>query len=189
MVKFDFDIKEFNKDVKKFTKDSGKLTGVAVRKIGFDLLGGILGGELKGGQFTFKNRIIGTGRKYLGLKVGSVVTGRHPVDTGRSRAGWYASVNGLKGRSRFNWEKGSKNIKSKMVAKGKREGRFVDKSKSLTAPYIELINGVPYIVFLEYGWSKQAPMGMVRIAIRKMRGRMPKLITEEYMYLWNTFKF
>jgi len=79
MISFEFDVKDFNKEVKKFTKDSGKLTGLSIKKIGFDLMSNILGGGLKGKQLTYKGQVIGTGRKYKGSKVGTVVTGRHPV--------------------------------------------------------------------------------------------------------------
>jgi len=54
---------------------------------------------------------------------------------------------------------------------------------------VELINGVPYILFLEYGSSLQAPAGMVRISMRKMTGRMPKELNQEFLTEWNKFNF
>lgn len=49
-----------------------------------------------------------------------------------------------------------------------------------------LSNDVPYIVYLEYGWSKQAPKGMLRINLRRyrknlqdrIRRRLAKLASE-----------
>lgn len=38
---------------------------------------------------------------------------------------------------------------------------------------IVIVNGVEYIVYLEFGWSKQAPRGMVRIALANMVKRIP----------------
>lgn len=67
-----------------------------------------------------------------------------PVDTGRARAGWYAAMGG-----------------------GGGEGERVEITgkDSFT---IEITNRVHYIVYLEYGHSKQAPQGFVRVTINKM---------------------
>ena len=51
--------------------------------------------------------------------------------------------------------------------------------------YVELINNVKYILFLEYGSSDQAPFGMVRISMRKLRGRLPKDLGDEFRKDWN----
>ncbi len=75
------------------------------------------------------------------------------------------------------------------VAKGKREGGFRDKLKSRFTPYVELINGVPYIIYLEYGWSQSAPAGMLRVSMREMRGELPKYMSREYIKNWKKFKF
>ena len=108
------------------------------------------------------------------------------VDTGRARAGWYASVQGLGGSFDFNSRVDPGNSK---VSQGKREGSFIDKTKGVLDKYVVLINGVDYIVFLEYGHSKeQAPVGMVRISMRKLRGVMPKMIDEVFISEWKKFR-
>lgn len=71
------------------------------------------------------------------------------------------------------------------VAEGKRKGRFIDKTKNKSDKYVMMINGVDYIVFLEYGGSQQAPMGMVRISMRKMTGDLPKELGKRYREEWN----
>jgi len=186
MIHFEFETKEFDKSFKKFRDDCNVITPLAVKKVAFDLLAGILGGGLTGGNFSFKGKKIGSG-KYAGESYGNVVTGRHPVDTGRARAGWNVSIQGLGGKA--NLESGGKNIKPEAIAKGKSEGQFTDGTNNLWNPYVELTNAVPYIVYLEYGHSAQAPAGMVRVAARKMRGKLPKLLTQEYVENWNKFNF
>ena len=106
---------------------------------------------------------------------------KHPVKLGRARAGWYASVKGL-GKS-FNFGDGEG------VGQGMREGSFKDNTKAPLNKYVELINAVRYILFLEYGASQQAPLGMARISIRAMRGKLPKTINQSFIDEWNKFKW
>ena len=108
--------------------------------------------------------------------------GRHPVDTGRARAAWYPSIVGLG----MNFDLGS----GSGVEKGKKEGKFIDKTKGRYLKYVDMINSVHYIMFLEYGGSKeQAPAGMVRISMRKRRNKMPKELSDEFLKEWNKFNF
>ena len=78
MISFEFETKEFDKSFKKFREDCNILTPLAIKKIAFDLLAGILGGGLTGGKFSFKGKTIGSG-KYAGSSFGQTITGRHPV--------------------------------------------------------------------------------------------------------------
>ena len=166
-----FETKKFNQAIKAFAAKSNLSTEKVIRKYAFDLLGRILSGtEAKG--FTIPNT--------------RGITGRHPVKTGRARAAWYASVQGLGGN--FDFDSGVEGTNA--VAQGKKEGAFKNNLKSFVGEkYVELINGVPYILFLEYGHSMQAPAGMVRISMRKMTGRMPKKLDEEFLTEWKKFKF
>jgi len=113
-----------------------------------------------------------------------------PVDTGRARAAWYASMEGL-GVS-FNLQrkgplKAQRGGNLGSVSQGMQEGSFVDNLKGPT-PYVELINGCPYIIYLEYGWSGQAPWGMVRISMREMRGgQLPQYMAQGVREEWNKF--
>ena len=77
------------------------------------------------------------------------------------------------------------------VAKGVREGSFTDRTRGRINQYVELINGVPYIIFLEFGSSKSAPFGMVRISLRKMREGKKFSLTamREIKKEWNKFRF
>jgi len=169
----EFETRKFNEAIKKFAAKSELSTEKIIRKYAFDLLAGILSGLPKAEGFSIPN----TGG----------VTGRHPVRHGRARAAWYPSVQGLGGN--FNFSSGA-SVKSKEVERGKREGAFKNRLKSFVGEkYVELINGVPYILFLEFGSSLQAPAGMVRISMRKMTGRMPKMLSEEFLTEWKKFNF
>ena len=170
MVKVDLETKKFNRDMQKVIRQANIDTDLSIKKIGFDLLANILKAPPKG---------------------------RHPVDTGRSRAAWHPSLIGLnkglagvktkRNLSNFDF---NKNVKDKnRVSDGKRKGEFVDKSRGFTRlnKYIEMINNVSYIIFLEYGWSAQAPFGMVRISMRKMRGKLPKELNDSFRRGWNKY--
>lgn len=40
--------------------------------------------------------------------------------------------------------------------------------------HIEIFNSVPYIIYLEFGWSTQAPRGMVRISLAQFARNMQR---------------
>jgi hypothetical protein len=193
MVKFTIEHKEFNKALKKFIKQSDIAAGKVVRKVAFDLLGTIIGGLPGKGDFNLKSEkgTYRSGPKTYNFKNPTrFITGRHPVDTGRARAGWHASMKGLQPTmaDRFNWSKGVKTKNAAAIEKGKGEGKFVDGSKKRN-PYVELINNVPYIINLEYGSSRQAPAGMIRIAMRSWRGALSEVMGNEFLAEWNSFDF
>ena len=74
-----------------------------------------------------------------------------PVDTGRFKSNWQTGVGSL------NADTGSTTDSV---------GRFDSVIGGWTAGQsIWLTNSLPYAYRLEYGWSKQAPGGMVRIAL------------------------
>ena len=77
------------------------------------------------------------------------------------------------------------------MAKGVREGSFTDRTKGRINQYVELINGVPYMIFLEFGSSKSAPFGVVRVSLRKMREGKKFSLTamKEIKKEWNKFRF
>lgn len=78
---------------------------------------------------------------------------RSPVDTGRFRANWNISV-------------GAPNY---LTTNSTEESRgAAEAAKALTLPVggvVYLSNGLPYAQRLEYGWSQQAPAGMVRVTV------------------------
>jgi hypothetical protein len=109
--------------------------------------------------------------KKFALDLLARIVKRTPVDTGRARAAWYPSMVALG----LNVPLATEGTKAAEIAKGKSEGSYKDRTKRPGLMYIDLINGVRYIVYLEYGYSGQAPFGMVRISMRQMRGgKLPK---------------
>lgn len=82
-----------------------------------------------------------------------------PVDTGRARANWQASINTP--------------ITSSTTATDKGGGKTVTEAqaaiKQATGNVFYLTNNLPYIRRLEFeGWSKQARHGWVRAAVRRI---------------------
>ena len=80
------------------------------------------------------------------LSLFSKVIARTPVDTGRARMNWMAGLN-HPGAGRF----------TRVVATAK------------LGDSIFLTNNLPYIEALEYGSSKQAPAGMVRVTASEFK--------------------
>ena len=96
-----------------------------------------------------------------------------PVRTGRARAAWYPSMRALG----LTLPLSTEGTKEGEIAKGKTEGSYKDRTRQPGLMYIDLINGVKYIIYLEYGYSKQAPYGMVRLSMRQLRGgKLPKAL-------------
>lgn len=89
------------------------------------------------------------------LQVFSAVVNRSPVATGRFRANWNVS----KGAADF----------TTTDSTDKRRGSLeAAKALTLSAGGITyLSNGLPYADRLEYGYSKQAPSGMVRLSAQE----------------------
>lgn len=105
-----------------------------------------------------------------------------PVDTGQARAGWYIAFEGLGGQGTYTGKPEE--------SEGKKKGQFIDNTKGSwkQVKYIEVINRVEYMIFLEYGYSQQAPFGMVRLSMREMRkGQLPKDMIDKFKKDWNSF--
>lgn len=82
---------------------------------------------------------------------------KSPVDTGRFRANWNVSYGGADYSTTLSTDKG----------RGLQEAQ-----KALTLDVggvVYLSNGLPYARRLEHGWSKQAPIGMVRLSVLEFK--------------------
>jgi len=88
---------------------------------------------------------------------------RSPVDTGRFRNNWNASVSGV------NYSTTSSIDRSGGQAINKAKG-VIDGLKIGATFYLS--NNLPYAKRLEYGWSKQAPSGMIRLSVAELQTRM-----------------
>lgn len=152
----------FNKHIADFKKKSNLTTEVILKKFAFDLIAKII-------------------RKT-------------PVDMGRARGGWIPGLEGLRaGMSKtieINVQSGSKNFSQEAFIDGQKKGSFVNNLNTPwpQAKWVEIINGVEYLIFLEYGHSQQAPFGMIRLSMREIRkGQLPKDMIEEMKKNWNSF--
>ena len=85
-----------------------------------------------------------------------------PVLTGRARGGWasYLMANGQP------FSSGGSDPAAE--AEGIEAGSFEEDFRG-AEQFIVLVNAVRYVVLLEFGGSRQAPAGMMRITFREMR--------------------
>jgi hypothetical protein len=90
---------------------------------------------------------------------------KSPVDTGRFKGNWQVSINSI--------PSGTLNVLDKDgSATLSRVQGTVGQVKA--GDLITLVNNLPYAVRLEYGWSTQAPAGMVRLTIQEYSGVVTK---------------
>jgi hypothetical protein len=100
-----------------------------------------------------------------------------PVDTGRFRNNWFVqfdthpqTTGAYAGRN----EKGQFNGSGAVVQRGQEQL----KSFVLGMPHIYILNHLPYSIALEYGHSKQAPEGMVRITAAEFKKIFNDVVAE-----------
>lgn len=95
-------------------------------------------------------------------KMAKDVVSRSPVDTGRFKSNWNAALN------------------SPDISIDKTEGGgFTSVINSLKiGDKFYFTNNLPYALRLEYGWSDQAPGGMVRLAIAEFPFTVNKITAQ-----------
>lgn len=94
-----------------------------------------------------------------------------PVDTGQARAGWSAAsgrLGGVKALATSIELTGGDHGEQEA---GRRMSSYRETKRNGVAG-IELVNGVPHIVYLELGSSDQAPSGFVRLTLREMASEL-----------------
>ena len=97
----------------------------------------------------------------LGLT--SRIVKRSPVDTGRFRNNWQATVGSP--------ATGQKTGTDKTGESAVGEARAAVNKLQMGQDFY-LSNNLPYAHRLEFGWSKQAPNGMLRLSIAELQQRM-----------------
>lgn len=107
----------------------------------------------------FRNLIrdeINKAARAVALEILNRIMVRSPVDTGRFRGNWQIDI----GRPAQEWlEKFDKSGQQTIMEEA---AKLIEFRLGQT---IHFRNNVPYSVRLEYGWSQQAPTGMVRVTI------------------------
>ena len=102
--------------------------------------------------------------KKVALQVLKGVVNKTPVDTGRARSNWMTAVNTVPGNT---IELASNLSREQAAAESINRGvTAIDSVKQFST--ISIANNLPYIGVLEYGGSKQAPEGMVRVTLSEL---------------------
>lgn len=91
------------------------------------------------------------------LELGGQMIDRSPVDTGRFKNNWMTSAGPRASGAR------SSESKDGVDSIGQLQQQVAGWKPGQT---IWILNNLPYAKRLEYGWSKQAPGGMVRLAVQ-----------------------
>ena len=81
-----------------------------------------------------------------------------PVDTGRARGNWQVNIGSPATTPKGNSKTGRRPIRSGTAA--------INNARPHGAYYI--VNNVPYVPYLENGWSRQAPLGMVALTVQEI---------------------
>ena len=100
------------------------------------------------------DRTLDQGIRATLLEVSTAIIKGTPADTGRARGNWQASI----GRGAT----GEVSVDSVRSGEAKAIAEVNQKASVAVGDLYYLTNNLPYIERLEYGWSKQAPGGMVR---------------------------
>ncbi|GAB2472149.1 hypothetical protein GCM10027082_24580 [Comamonas humi] len=91
------------------------------------------------------------------LELGGEMVDRSPVDTGRFKNNWVTSTGAPDSSRSADADKAGARARAMLNEKvaGWKPGQT-----------IWILNNLPYAERLEYGWSKQAPGGMVRLTVQ-----------------------
>lgn len=103
------------------------------------------------------------------IQIGSSVINLTPVDTGRALANWQFSINSTSNESLDETDQmGDKTL-----------ARFVKEVGALTYGQTAYVyNNLIYSIPLEYGHSRQAPSGMVRITMARFKQIVEQAVRE-----------
>ncbi|MCK9532605.1 MAG: HK97 gp10 family phage protein [Gammaproteobacteria bacterium] len=93
----------------------------------------------------------------INSKAADLIISRTPRDTGRAKGNWIPTISIPSSDITDNTDEAMAKSQSNLVA-----------SQSAGKVFY-IANNLPYIVPLEYGWSKQAPGGMVRLTIQEIK--------------------
>jgi hypothetical protein len=109
---------------------------------------------------------IAAAARALALDLFSAMMVRSPVDTGRFRGNWQIEIAVPAAAALERFDRAG-------------QGTILAETQKLLAyrlgQTITMRNNVPYSVRLEYGYSKQAPTGMVRITIAEAQMRADRI--------------
>lgn len=109
-------------------------------------------------------------KRSVAVTLADLIITRTPVDTGRLRGNWQASISApAKGELDTTDQQSDKTLRAAITA-------FAPE----TDDSYFLANNLPYAQPIEYGWSKQkAPEGMVRVSIKEVQADLQRIIDEQ----------
>jgi hypothetical protein len=105
----------------------------------------------------------------IAMDVFSRVILRSPVDTGRFRGNWQVAIGAVADGILEVDDRTGRATVSRATAEA---------MKLNAGDMITLVNNLPYAWRLETGWSKQAPAGMVGLAVAEYRPMVDKVAAE-----------
>ena len=99
--------------------------------------------------------------RQVSMKLFSAIIKASPVDTGRFRNNWFAAAGPTPSRetTTYTGKQGTAAIN--------RASKVIGESRGMGWTELTLTNNLPYAQRLEYGWSKQAPTGIVRVNVAR----------------------
>jgi hypothetical protein len=110
----------------------------------------------------------------------TLIAKKTPVDTGRARAAWYPALNAI---SRKTGIPNSLRPSGKAQGEGYAKGSVSMKLRGLKKTVV-IKNAVEYIRSLEFGWSTQAPHGMVRVTLGIISRQMHNSLFKQLEAMW-----
>lgn len=108
----------------------------------------------------------------IALQLFDRVIRRTPVDTGRARANWNAAIDNPDMSTTDATPDEGSGATAPAASRASNEANRKAQSKALVADLgdtLYLTNNLPYISALEYGYSNQAPRGMVRVTVSELK--------------------
>ena len=102
----------------------------------------------------------------VALDITGTIVKRTPVDTGRARGNWMLTVGAPSSATVTQLDPAG------AMAQAKALGALASYRPGAS---VFITNNLPYIVRLEYGSSKQAPGGMVRITAREWKAKIARV--------------
>lgn len=98
--------------------------------------------------------------KKISLELLKKLVKKSPVDTGRFRGNWFVAIDSPDRTASDDTDSAG----AKTISRGTRV------IEALQAGHKVIIsNNLPYAVMLEYGWSNQAPQGVVAVSLEEVR--------------------
>lgn len=111
------------------------------------------------------NRNISVVTRKVALDMGNSLVQMSPVDTGRFRSNWVASISRVDTTTTDSTDNGAVGRIEMTLA----SPLGPNPNRHDYADVIYITNSLPYAQRLEYGWSKKAPAGMVRVTVTRFR--------------------